>query len=1112
MKSHPTIWCFAVFMCVALFTNTLHAQGVTTAAINGKVTSTNGEALVGVNIVAVHNPSGSKYGTSTRNDGRYTLPNLRVGGPYSVTATYIGYQKQTSEGIHLRLSQNLDLNFSLVEEAVQTGEITILAERNSVFNSSRTGAATNVTRDQIDQLPTVSRSFQDYFKASPLFVGSNALGRNAKYNNIQIDGTNFNDLFGLGSTGTPAGQASGPPVFAPISLDAIEEFQIVASPYDVRQNGFTGAGVNVITRSGTNTPAGSVFYYGRHQGIMGRSPDTLKAKSAGFNDWQYGVRAGGAIVENSIFYFVNGEFTRFTAPFARVFGTSSVGTNAYPASSDSLNMLTNYLKTKYNYDPGSFRTVGNDRESDKFFVRFDFNLSENHKLTARWSHLRSAEDNSPSRGRGPTDIYFDNGKYRLDNRTHSVAVQLTSLFGNSSSNELIVGYVNQFDNPIFYGRAFPTVYIQTRGGPGNATAMNLILGAEQFRHNNELGQKTFEFTDNFSWYLPGHTVTLGANVNLLSFRNLFIPSAFGVYSYSSIARFMADLSPDANIASNNRYTLRYSATKDPLQEANWKARQFGFYAQDEWTVSSMLKVIAGVRADLPTYPDHPNYNFAIDSIFHYRTDKPPKASVALSPRLGFNWAFDEERTTQLRGGAGIFYGRFPYVWVSNQYSNTGVDFYTLGTANAPARFNPDPFGQAKPATVTLPSAEVDVTDPNFKAPSIIRYSLAIDHKLPFDLVASVEGIVSTTLKDVFYQNINLGAQQENAKTSGGATRANGPLTPGGKIVGENRDVWGLLRDSTTYTVQWVNTARFAPGVFLVKNTKLGSNANVTVQIQRNVPGGLNGLVGYTWGVAKDINSGNSATAGSGWNGNPTPGNPNLPRLTYSQWDRRHKITANLTYKQDWGGGLVTSLGVFYSALSGRPFSYMVSGDVNGDGASINDLTYIPRDANDIILMGLKFPDSAASSRNPVVKLTDKSRGEYTQLMSFINADDYLKANKGKISERSGPREPWSHQIDLRISQEVPTFSGHRIELTFDILNVLNLLNSDWGWVRTSGGFQTVNLFTIHSFETTPGADYGKPRYQLQSATAKVTDGKANPFQPDNLLSRWQAQFGIRYTF
>ena len=1051
-----------------------YAQGVTTAAITGRITGVTGEGLPGVNVIAVHDPSGSKYGAATREDGHYTLPNLRVGGPYTVTASLVGYQKQSSRNLTLQLSQTLDLDFTLQEEAVQANEVVVEAERTSVFNASRTGAATNVGQAAIQGLPTLSRNFQDYYRISPYVTGDKGgvLGRNSKYNNIQVDGVSFNDLFGLGSTGAPAGQSS----VTPISLDAIEEFQLVISPYDVRQSGFTGAGVNAVTRSGTNQYKASAFYFGRSEKFAGYYPSTVesqKTRLAGFSDYQIGGRVGGPIIENKLFFFANGEITRYTQPLTRTFDQQQVGTNAYTVSSDSLAMLSNYLTSKYGYNAGSWSSFNVNRESDKLFLRFDFNISEVHKLTARWSYLRSSEDNSPSRGRSLTDIYAENGRYKLDNTTNSIALQLTSVFGNQMSNEFILGYVNQFDHPIYFGNAFPAMYIATsNSAAADRSTQNLVLGAEQFRHYNELGQKSFEITDNFSYYLPGHTITVGVRADLFSFRNLFISSAFGTYTYTSIAAFLQDARPSA-------YEFRYSATNDPLQEANWKARQYGFYAQDEWTVMPALKLTAGIRADLPTYPTHPNYNYKIDSTFGYRTDTPPKSTVAFSPRVGFNWALDEQRNAQLRGGLGVFYGRFPYVWVSNQYSNTGVDFYTVTAV--PNRFNPDPYGQAKlPPTST--TAEVNLTDPNFQAPSIARVSLAFDYKLPLDMTATIEGIFSWTQDDVYYENINLKAPQENAG-----------LTPGGKLVGEGREVWGTWNSTTRrYATQWVNN-QFSPGVFLVKNTDQGSNSNITLQITRSVPEGINGIFGYTWGMAKDVNSMNSTQASSGWRFNPTPGNPNAPKLTYSQWDRTHRFMLAVSYRHDWtGNGVATSFGLFYNAQSGRPFSYMVNGDINGDGRSDNDLAYIPRDANDVILM-----NSAGSA-----VLTDKNAKEYVDMMNYINGNSYMKEHKGQISERSGPREPWAHTVDLRLNQEIPTFDGQKIEITLDILNVLNLLNSDWGWVRNTGVNQTVNFMRFHSIETT-GPDAGKPRYQWT--------GASSPFVADNLLSRYQMQLGIRYT-
>lgn len=1063
---------FSLVTCTNLF-----GQGITSAAIYGTVTDPNGNPLVGANVVALHVPTGTIYGTTTRANGDYNLPNLRVGGPYTLTFSFIGYVKQEQTDITLQLSQSLRQNFVASEEVFEAGEVVVTAERSLVLNAARTGAATNVVREQIDRLPSISRSFEDYYKLSPLFIGSSAAGRNTKYNNIQIDGANYNDLFGLGG-GTPASQSN----LTPISLDAIEEFQIVVSPYDVRQGGFTGAGINAITRSGTNKYRGSVFSFGRNEGFIGKSPDTIKSAFQDFSDYQAGFRFGGPIIENKLFFFVNGELTQYKRPLTRTFGNARIGTNTFTVPIDSIRALTNHLKTKYGYDPGSFESMNFQRESKKIFARLDYNLSASHKLTARWNLLDGFDDNTPSRGRGAFDIYAENGIYKIQNSTNSIALQFTSLFGNIASNELTIGYVHQLDQPVYYGSPFPTLYIRTTGA---AQTQTLVLGSEQFRHQNELEQNYFEITNNFSMYFSDHTVTIGARLDMFKFRNLFIPSNFGVYTYNTLDDFLKD----RRAAS---FEYQYSATADPLQAAKWGATQFGLYAQDEWTVSPRLKLTTGIRVEIPTYPDNPNYNRAVDTTFtplgyDMQTNQPPKTSVLISPRFGFNWAVDEERNTQVRGGVGIFSGRFPYVWVSNMYSNTGVDFFTNTTV--PTNFVGDPFNQPKPATGTLPRATVNLTDNYFKSPSILRANLAIDQKLPYDLVASLEGIVSWSQDEIYFQNIQLKPHTENL---------NAGLTPGGRLAGEKREVWGTWSATARrWTVNLYNSARFN-GVYVLKNTDLGENANIIVQLQRqSLLDGFYANVAYTWGTSKDINSGASAIARSSWRFNPTPGNPNTPLLTYSLTDRTHRVLGVVSYKFDWSdlglniNGFTTTVGLFYNGVSGRPFSYLVDGDINGDGERDNDLVYIPKDANDVILV---------SSAGAVLPKTDKA---YTQLMDFIEADEYLKDNKGKLSERNAAREPWAHQIDLRISQEIPSIFGHRFEITFDILNVLNMINNEWGWVKQVAN-QNAFLLQFHSIETAAGADYGKPRY--------IWTNPVDPRLPNDLLSRWQAQLGIRYTF
>lgn len=1091
MRLSLTLRLFTLFVLAAVLCSApLFAQGVTSAALNGRVTDSKGEALAGSNIVVVHNPSGTTYGTTSREDGRYNVPNLRVGGPYTVKVSYVGYRTMTRDNVFVELSQSSRLDFSLTEEALETGVVEVVSRGNPLINESRTGPAVTVTREELNRLPSISRSFADYYKLSPNFVGENAAGRNRSYNNIQIDGANYNDLFGLGGT-TPGSQSRA----VPISLDAIEQFQLAVSPFDVRQGGFTGAGINAVTRSGGNTFSGSAFYYGRNESFVGTSPDTLKKKLATFTDYQAGFRVGGPIIQNELFFFVNGEITRYKEPLTRIFGASAAGTNQFTAPLDSIRAVENILKNQYGYEPGSFETMDNEQTSDKVFVRLDWNLSEEHKLTLRHNYLFASLDNSPSRGRGQTDIYSANTRYVVENTTNSTALNLTSVLGNDMSNELIVGYTTQYDRPTFKGTAFPAIYVTIRNAAGQQN--RLLSGAEQFRHRNELDQKILEITDNFTYYMGEHTLTAGARMEYFTFRNLFIPNNFGTYTFNTIY----DLQIGRVSAYEYQYALQTSLNPNSSQNyaIEWNAVTYGGYIQDEWMVMPGLKLTGGIRVDIPTYPVTPAYNKKVDSTFvplgyDISTDKVPDATPVISPRLAFNWDVFGDRTTQLRGGLGYFSGRVPYVWLSNQYGNTGVEYAriaaTIATANQTAGwFNPDPYSPRPAGYAGLAPGttyEIDITNPDFKGPAVWRASLGFDQELPEYFVATVEGLYSSSVNEILYQNINF-------KPNTGNT--NGGLTPNGTLSGEGREVWGTYNAATRRWSTQVYNSTFT-GVLYLKNTDKGDAGSITFQLQRpNAPDGFYFNGAYTVGYSKDINSGLSAQAFSGWRFNPVSGNPNDPPISYSAFDRRHKIIAVASYRIDWGAdfgleGLATTVGLSYTGLSGRGFSYYVNGDVNGDGLSDNDLFYVPKDQSDIILVTSTGAAAAQSA--------------YDELFTFIDGDEYLKEMKGKMSERMGAREPWSHQLDFRLTQEVPTIMGQKFEFTFDILNVLNLLNHDWGYVKevANQNVPIVNFYGLQSDNTQP--NYGKPMYTW----APLKD----PRIPDNIRSRWQMQFGVRYTF
>lgn len=1045
MKKCTTVFSLFLVLCLCMsMSTTSYAQGITTAAISGIVTDKAGQPLPGANVVATHGPSGSKYGISTRVDGRFNLQNLRVGGPYDVTVTFIGYKSQSREGITLELSQNLRLDFAMEEGAVEAPTIEIIGQKGALMNSSRTGAGTNVSREEIEIFPTIARSFQDYQKFTPQFFGNNAVGRNNRFNNIQIDGSVYNDLFGLASSGTPGGQAGT----TPISLDAIDEFQVVVAPYDVRQGSFTGGSINAVTRGGTNSYHASAFGFFRNQGFVGKSPDTSRTKFPDFKEYQTGFRVGGPIIDQKLFFFLNGEITNRDEPQDIQFtGSGVTGPNVSKMNIDSVKKFVSILQSKYGYDPAGYGVFPSKTKSGKFFARLDYNLADNHKLSLRNNFVDATDDNLVQ---SITRFYLENSNYVFGNQTNSTVAQLNSTFGNEISNELIVGYTRIRDKRTTPGSPFPFVRVF------QGTGLDLNAGTENFSAANRLDQDIIEVTDNFTYFLGPHVLTAGTHNEIFGFENLFIRDIYGNYEFRNLQ--------DLDRGYVNRYQASYSLTSNPQQTAKWNAIQYGFYAQDEWAMMPSLKVTIGLRADIPTFPDKPAFNAKVDSVFGsqgYGTDKIPSGNLLFSPRLGFNWDVIGDRTTQVRGGVGIFSGRVPFVWISNAYSNTGVEFARVDARPTTVGFfKPDPLNQPKPGTTPglspVATSEINLTDPDFKLPQVLRFNVAGDHQLPLGIVGTLEFIYSKSLNDVLYQDINLGPQLST-------------------LAGDGRSVYGKY-DSTrkSFTAGKVNAAY--TNVILMKNTSEGYQYTFTVQLQRQLADNFLGSIAYTYGRSFDQNSVLSSQAVSQWRFNHVPGDPNNPPLAPSAFDRPHRLLAAVSYRYEWIKDLSTTLSIFYDGYSGRSFSYVYDGDVNGDGQTENDLIYIPNDQNDIIL----------------------KTNNWQQLDAYIESDDYLKDSRGNIVGRMGGREPFVNQLDMRITQDIPVISGHKFQITVDVLNFLNLLNGDWGHQRTVSNQRDRLL----KFEGLDGATK-KPIFSFTN--------KTDPFQFDDLSSRWQMQIGLRYT-
>ncbi|MCB2379706.1 carboxypeptidase regulatory-like domain-containing protein [Hymenobacter sp. BT635] len=1064
------------------------SQGTTTSAMTGIITDKAGAGLPGATVIAVHTPTNTQYVAPTNSEGRFNIPNMRVGGPYTVRVTFIGYKDTNREGIFLTLGQNQRLDINLSEATTELAGVTVSGKQDPTLNSQRSGAATNVQREQIERLPTLSRSFQDFTRLTPQANGNSLGGRNGRFNNIQIDGASNNDLFGLGNSGAPGGQAGT----NPISLDAIQEFQVVLSPYDVRQGRFSGGAINAVTRSGTNDFSGSVFAFGRNENTAGKSvtPDASgnRTKLAEFYDYQTGFRLGGPIIKDKLFFFVNGEITRRSAPVLfRAGAPGETGTDVVGfVNSDQLQQIQNKL-AEYGYDAGGFGDVNAETRSNKAFARLDWNISQNHQLTLRHNFVDALDDNI---SRGTTNFRFGNNAYQFLSKTNSTVMELKSRFGSRYANNLLVGYSRIRDSRQTKGALFPSITISV----GNGT---VSAGSEVSSTQNRLSQDVLEITDNFNVFAGKHVLTVGTNNEIFRFDNLFVQRTEGSYDWPSLNAFLTN-----DVAATNfRYRQNF-ALPGGKPTAKFGAAQFGAYVQDEYNVTDNFRVTTGVRFDLPVYFDKPSYNYKVDSTFatanaqtdayDVRTNRLPKSRLQVSPRIGFNWDVRKDQTFQLRGGVGMFTGRPAYVWISNQYGGTGVDFsnYDSQTAgnNVPSsgfglssNYN-NLVGQVRNLNSRAAKGSVAVTAKDFKNPQLIRTNFAVDYRLPLGIVGTLEGIYSKTLNDVLPQDINL-------------------VNPTGVLLGDGRPVYPTGTNNATQGANRYRNSKDFNSVFLLTNTSKGYQYSLTAELKKQVTTDLFASAAYTYGQSRDVYSGSSSTAQSIWEFNPHVAGPNNLPLSYSNFDLRHRVIGSFSYRKAYAEHFATTISAFYNGQSGAPFSYSYYGtDLNGDGGTAtgnsNDLIYIPRNQSEIVLI-----TDGPNDRRSVDQI-------WSELNSFIENDDYLREHRGEYAARNGARTPWQHRIDVRLLQDFYTTIGskqHTIQLSVDVLNFGNLLNKDWG----RDYFVSNQNYGLLRYQGLEGGSTGRPQFSYGTGTS-ATPKEA--YQVSQITSRWQAQFGVRYLF
>lgn len=1035
-----------------------HAQ-VTTSGINGQVKDSK-EFLPGATIQAIHLPSGTRYGSITNADGRYTLQGMRPGGPYEITISFIGYQSQKIQDIQLKLGESYELNAELKDESISLQEVTVTGKAG--FNSSKTGAGTSISIRQLNTLPTVTRSLNDMTRMTPqATVNSNGAvsfaGANNRYNSFQIDGAMNNDVFGLTSNGTNGGQASTEPV----SLETIEQIQINIAPFDVRQSGFTGGGINAITKSGTNEYKGSVYFFGNNQKFIGKTPGALEPGEKREHlikqhDYQWGVTLGGPIIKNKLFFYANYENTDKSYP------TSNNLNDGSGVTQETADAILNHLKAKTNnaYN-ANFDGRNVFTRSHKAGVKIDWNINDRNTLTARYSYVDAERLSFP---RSQYSLSSSDEAFTFNSKTNSWIVELNSRIKNSMNNELRASYVRVRDNRDLQGDPFPNIKIYDNRN-------TILLGSEYSSAANRLDQDIISLTNNFNWLVGNHNLTLGTHNEFYCFENLFIQNLYGSYTFNSVAEFLED--------SFNQYYYGQSNVERTGRSdyaPHFKAMQVGFYLQDNWNINSNLSLTYGIRMDIPVLLDTPHENpdfnaSAIAQANDVKTNVRTKSTPLWSPRVGFRWFTDDSHRHLLRGGVGIFTGRIPFVWISNSFTNTGMDFlkysYT-SKADIPqgVYFNTNPYTQYEMLqNATAVTSEVDVFDRKFKFSQNLRFNLAYEHQFNFGLKATLEGLYSKTLNDVIYKDLNIKATGKTVNDKAGIDFDNRP----------------------TYTSR-VND-KFT-NIMYLGNTSKGYTYNLSLKLEQNLPFGLDLSAAYTYGESKSVNSGSSSVAYSNWRYNEIISKPNAPELSFSDFNTPHRIVASVTYSKAYAKHFKTTVSLIYTGQSGAPYNVTYNGDINGDGSNGNDLIFIPTDSQ---IDQMEF-DTYKTELTPGQQKTD--------LKAFLASADYLKDHRGEYFKRNHANLDFEHHFDLRLMQDFTFKAGkrtHTLQLTFDAMNIGNLFNHEWG----NQSYLANNSYSPIKYSVDKS---GKGKYQYLSGP----DYK--PVSISDIYSRWRGQLGIRYIF
>ena len=1093
---------FLLSAFAAMFVGVTAFAQLTTSSLNGLVADASGEPVIGAAVIATHTESGTSYATVTNNEGRYYINGMRAGGPYKVEVSCLGYRTVAFTDVTLQLAESLSLNAKLEDDAQMLSEAIVISNATSKFAAEKTGAATNISNRQIADLPTVSRSITDVTRLSP--YGGNGMsfaGADGRTANFTVDGANFNNNFGL-NDGLPGGGS-------PISIDAIEEMQVVISPYDVRQTNFIGGGVNAITKSGTNTFKGSAYIYHRNENMRG---DTVEGETvAGARDKDrnttYGFTLGGPIVKNKLFFFANFEYSKIPTVANRWRGsTDGVGNadaNISRTTLEDLEKVSKFLKDKYGYETGSWTDFPANESNMKVLARLDWNINDKNHLALRYNYTLNKAWSSPNSSSmdggtrsayGRTSLYgmsYANSMYSIDNVVHSLSLDLNSRISDNLSNQFLATLSLLNDVRGTDSSDFP--FIDIRNDDGSAPMPYISAGYELFTWNNAVHNTHIGIKDDITWYGGKHKVTAGINYEYQMADNSYMRNGTGYYRYLSLDDFLNERAPEVVCL-----TYGYDGEENPAARVQF--HKLGLYAQDEWQANENFKLTYGVRFDGLFFDNKDlmtnnailalNYGVAhdkqnpdehVDGCRHIDTGKWPNSNISVSPRVGFVWDVLGDKSLKFRGGTGLFSGRLPLVFFTNMPSNSGMVQYQAILGPKGDQVDMSQFAgkiltrkelynklveldyptTIKPEDGTLPSA-ISAVDPKFKMPQVWKTSLAIDYAFPtsFPFSVSAEAIYNKTVNGVCLTDWNV-------KPVDGFTRFNGV---------DNRPIY--QKGNYLYT---------SKSAYVLENTHRGYGWSATASINMEPVKGLYLSAAYTHTASKEITGMPGSNASSVLNYMGTVNGPNDPGLHNSQYVTPDRFFANLSYSDKCGN----HFGIIYETWrGGYNYSYMTQNDINGDGYNY-DLIFIPTD------------EQVANGDFRFVSEEDADR-----FLDYVHNDKYLSKHQGEYAEAYSVYSPWVHRIDFSYKHDFKVRIGksvNTLQLSFDLKNALNLFNSNWGVSKYMN--PDLGEGRILKYE---GVD--KEGYATFS-TAKAYSGTTETWQRLHSIGQcWYASVGIRYMF